>query len=56
MKKEMLSIMVPCLVVCALAFIDVDYQSLGVLDIISMVCAGIAALSIGAYWLKHKEG
>ena len=55
MKKEILSIAVPSLVMCALAFIDVDYSRIGAMDILGMVAAGIAALSIGAYWLKHKE-
>ena len=54
MKKNTLGIAIPSAVVCVLAFVDADYQNLGVLDIVTLVCAGIALASIAVYALKRK--
>lgn len=54
MKKNMLPIMVPCLVVCVLAFLDVDYARLTALDVVSMVCAGAALGAMAVYWFRNR--
>jgi len=54
MKKAFLSIAVPCLVMCALVFLDANYTALSVPDVLTMLCAVITAVSIGLYWRKIK--
>ncbi|MDR1439964.1 MAG: hypothetical protein LBJ10_08135 [Clostridiales bacterium] len=53
MKDKMLH--VPCLMLCALAFIDMDYSSLSALDAAVMALAALAAASCVAHMIASRK-
>jgi hypothetical protein len=55
MKKKIDPLTVPCLVVCALAFLDADYVNLSVLGILSLVFAALCVIMIARHWFRTKS-
>jgi len=56
MRKNTFTLVIPCLIACALAIIDTDYRNLNSLNVISLGASAIALVAIARYWIRRKDG
>jgi len=53
--KSNLSLQIPCLILCALPFLETNYKSINALDITVMALAVIAAVAVVKNILSQKD-